>query len=753
MKRILSIPAFLFSFFLNAQFDTTLIHYNSEGVPVYFKNQIIVRFSPGVLNMEMVDSIEFDTGVVEDYVNPDVLQFLIDSGHYDVDLAGLTCSKVYKNLTPDITYSISRMGDTILMDSLWATFLIEWPNDATLSEEEVCDSLNTFFPIVQYAEPNYLYQIDVPNDLYYGNQLSLSKNAAPPSSGGINVEPAWNIEVGKPHIRVGVYDHVILWAHEDFGNGTFAGSKIGPAWDFYSAQPVSSVTDPGNIHGTGVAGIIGAIRNNNKGVAGIAGGDNALGNTGVNLFSMGIGIPNTRYILANDRVAPAIVEGSSWNPNKNYGYGFHIQNHSWSGTTFSSVLEDACKTSYLNKCILVASRGNDGSTVPNYPACYSDNWLINVGASGTDGRHKVPDFPGDWESSYGSTIDLVAPGQGTETFTTSYFSGPNPSYSTFNGTSAAAPHVAGTASLMLSQQNSPNINDHRNLCPEDVEFLLQKYAIDVNTSPYPVGYDAQNGWGLLNAGLTMQNLDWPKYQVFHSSDKAPNSTSSSKIKSLEPLGPFIEGGYEVYYWADVYEVTQTYSETFPVGTQILNSWKRHSEKAGYSSSIPPKKGFTDREFTYNYTISGTTINITTVTHCWHLKRKTLTSYSLPPPGISSNISEWRPSLPPDSRPAYSVHIYNNSFTGTGAEIADPFKLAVYPNPAENYVNLSYYTENVTDILFLLNDMQGRTVTEFKKASNAGSNIDTIETGELAKGVYIIKIISEEGISSQKIIKL
>ena len=311
-------------------------------------------------------------------------------------------------------------------------------------------------------------------------------------------------------------------------SATYNGSKIEGGWDFSSNVHISNNSNPLNSHGTGCAGIIGALRNNGTGVAGIAGGDvDGTGNTGVALISLGI-FNDAGTAVAASVIAGAIVEGST-DFNGSYGYGCDVLNNSYGGGAYNITQINAVRTCWRNKCVFVASRGNDGVSSAQYPGGYGgDPWVLSVGASGTDGGYKNT-TNGDtwWSSNYGSNVDVVAPGTTQIITTTENPSAPfglcpplSSGYECFNGTSAAAPHVAGVAALMMSEHHVNN-GAPNNLACEDVESLIERFATDEGAA----GYDDYNGHGRVNAGAAVQGVERPYYTVFHSS--APNSTQQT----------------------------------------------------------------------------------------------------------------------------------------------------------------------------------------------------------------------------------
>lgn len=116
--------------------------------------------------------------------------------------------------------------------------------------------------------------------------------------------------------------------------------------------------------------------------------------------------------------------------------------------------------------VVVASAGNDGADAVSSPACGSK--VIAAGA--VDKSDNVASW-----SNYGSALDLVAPGASILS-TYSCKAAGNCRYYWYtwmSGTSMAAPHVAGTAALVLQKNPGYTVSD--------VKEALYNTAIDVGT--------------------------------------------------------------------------------------------------------------------------------------------------------------------------------------------------------------------------------------------------------------------------------
>ncbi len=99
----------------------------------------------------------------------------------------------------------------------------------------------------------------------------------------------------------------------------------------------------------------------------------------------------------------------------------------------------------------IVSSGNDGSSTGiSYPACISS--AVSVGATADGSNEAAPDEVSEFSNSSPS-LDLLAPGQGITT------SVPGGGFETYNGTSLAAPHVAGAWAVLKSKAPQASVAD------------------------------------------------------------------------------------------------------------------------------------------------------------------------------------------------------------------------------------------------------------------------------------------------------
>ncbi|MFQ3593931.1 MAG: S8 family serine peptidase, partial [Gemmataceae bacterium] len=176
-------------------------------------------------------------------------------------------------------------------------------------------------------------------------------------------------------------------------------------------------------HGTHVAGTIGAIGNNARGVVGV--------NWQVQLVAL-------KFLDANGAGSTSSAVAAL-----NYAVrnGIPISNNSWGGGGFSNALSNAIRNARDAGHIFVTAAGNIGrnnDTLATYPANYSFDNVVTVAS--TTNRDVLSSF-----SNFGaSTVDLAAPGSSILSTL------PNNRYGTLSGTSMAAPHVTGAMALVWS---------------------------------------------------------------------------------------------------------------------------------------------------------------------------------------------------------------------------------------------------------------------------------------------------------------
>lgn len=276
----------------------------------------------------------------------------------------------------------------------------------------------------------------------------------------INVVPVWkNYTRGKSDVIVSVVDAGVDLTHEDLADAVVPPGDNGSRNFMIDNTGYRIVAGD---HGTHVAGTIGAINNNGKGVVGIAGGDAKAGEAGVRIMSCQIFQDGLKG--AND--AAAIVWGADHGAvicNNSWGYDFKDDkgnynrkaaesSHNFYLQPNSGAYKDGIKDAidYFNKYagidkngrqtgpmaggIVFFAAGNDGYQF-GAPASYSG--CIAVGAITPYGARST-------FSNYGEWVDICAPGVDVLSTT------PKNSYSLMSGTSMACPHLSGVAALMVS---------------------------------------------------------------------------------------------------------------------------------------------------------------------------------------------------------------------------------------------------------------------------------------------------------------
>ncbi len=369
---------------------------------------------------------------------------------------------------------------------------------ATFDEELDWDEIrnaNRRFEGIDYIQPNYINKLYVtPNDPYFVNQqLDL-----------VYVPEAWETVTGNDQIIVGVIDSGMFFTHPDLQNNVFYNSGEIPdngidddnngyiddwrGWDFVDAPELESIalgdyTDQDNDatdenkHGTHVSGIICADTNNNLGVAGIMNSCRLL------VIRAGFRTTEGYGYLQDDDSAAAIVYAADM--------GADVINLSWGDTNYSNIIADACQYAYDHGTIIVASAGNDPTAGLSYPAKLS----TTIGVGAVDSYYNMAGF-----SSYGPSLDLMAPGQQILS-TYDVLEDGTGTYYEQSGTSMAAPFVTGAVGLLLSI--NPDLDFHA------VRAKLAQSADDLGDE----GFDNYYGNGVLNVDRLVENEELPFIEI------------------------------------------------------------------------------------------------------------------------------------------------------------------------------------------------------------------------------------------------
>lgn len=330
-----------------------------------------------------------------------------------------------------------------------------------------------------------------PDDDFYSDQWYLEQIEAP---------DAWEVTTGSAEVIVAVLDAGTdidhpdlrdnLWTNsgevasngeDDDANGFIDDVR---GWDFVDddSNPMPDDGTEADVdavsHGTLIAGLVGAVGDNDRGVAGV----------------------NWEVSILPLRMLDASGSGTSEAASAAIDYavaqGADVINLSFAGDVNDPLLRRAVRDAYRAGVVVVAAMGNDSrdtDSQPVYPACFQssdEDWVIGVGSTDVDDYRSL-------FSNFGENcVDLSAPGE--DIFGLS-FEEEDDGFSDFylggwSGTSMSAPLVTGAAALLLSI--------YPDLTPDDISNVLQLSVDPIHV--YSSSMKSKAGAGRLNLARALE---------------------------------------------------------------------------------------------------------------------------------------------------------------------------------------------------------------------------------------------------------
>ncbi|MDQ4123652.1 MAG: S8 family serine peptidase [Acidobacteriota bacterium] len=348
------------------------------------------------------------------------------------------------------------------------------------SPEAVAEEYRQLGEMVEYAEPNFEIKLvppdateksalssiadneNLPNDPYFASQWALRNSGQNngKEKADIDALTAWAKTKGSRKVVVAVLDSGVDYTHQDLAENIWQRSDSAPAYKddelgtfddkngFNAAENIGDPMDD-NGHGTHCAGVIGAVGDNNEGIAGI--------NWNVEIMPLKFlgknGFGTTKNAI--EAINYAIDR-------KKAGVNVRVISASWGSTQYSRALEDAIRKAGEEGILFVAAAGNSSANtdkMPHYPSSYKLPNVISVAA--LDRLDQLASF-----SNYGpKSVHIAAPGK--EIMST-WLKG---NYREASGTSMATPQVSGVAALVLAVQPNLSVENLRERLLKSVDKL------------------------------------------------------------------------------------------------------------------------------------------------------------------------------------------------------------------------------------------------------------------------------------------
>ncbi len=322
-------------------------------------------------------------------------------------------------------------------------------------------------PAVEYAEPNYIYQLAaIPNDTGFTSLWGLHNTGQNGGTADVDIDApeAWDITTGSSNVIIAVIDSGIAYDHPDLAANMWRNPVETPnngrdddrngfvddvfGYDFRSGD--NDPMDPDG-HGTHVAGTIGAVGNNNSGVTGVM--------QKVKLMALKASDENGN--LPEDAILSAIDYAIS--------KGARVINASYTRPGKCSKFEyDALSRANAAGVMVLAAAGNDNLNSDDddkrvFPAGYSVRTDCGAALPNVIAVAAINQIGAKASfSNFGaSSVQIAAPGVDINSTNPGTPNAPN-GYQFLSGTSMATPHVTGVVGLLLSINPNLTVSQIRN---------------------------------------------------------------------------------------------------------------------------------------------------------------------------------------------------------------------------------------------------------------------------------------------------
>ncbi|TVY09306.1 S8 family serine peptidase [Paenibacillus cremeus] len=384
------------------------------------------------------------------------------------------------------------------------------------------------------------------DDPFYAKQSYLQQ---------IHMNEAWDVAQVNTNITIAIVDTGVDLNHPDLKPNLVPGINL--------IHPELPPADD-NGHGTNVAGVIAAMGNNDRGVAGILWRARIMpikaleadGSGGEQRLGEGI-----RYAV--DHGAKIVVLSLGLNK-------------------YSAYMSDIVKYAEERDVLLVAATGNEGNRV-KYPAAYPT--VLAVGGLTADGT-------ADSRSNTGPEVDLLAP---WDVFTT----GLDGNYESKDGTSMAAPQAAAVAALAWTR--NPGMKAY------EIRQFLRQTAQDLGGK----GWDETTGYGMLRADRMMTEMYLADmYEPNNRKDQAKSISVSKKISASFAGGSDIDWYYVDAPYDGTINLSLDMNSAMSASVQHTNATGVLTSKTVQGGQVIPLKVSKGRSyFQLQLTERGQTMNV------------------------------------------------------------------------------------------------------------------------------------------------